>query len=484
MSDNVKTLIFAGIAVVVTILAVATYPRQARMAPKEDEGKVLFAEFTDPEQANRIAITHVTGRAQTGLAAVSQGEEAADVRVFELARDGQTWTLPSHDNFPVAAEQRIRQAATSLIGLEVIRVASEFESHFRQYGVIEPKADGVNAGQDGVGKLVTIKDENANELAALIIGHSVRGQKGQRFVRVPGQNRVYTVKFDPRVYSVKFEDWIQPRLLSLRPTDVSRFSIDDYSAQQRFRAIDNKPEMLMHKRLKALIGWNLDASEGWDTAAWSLLKLVEFSGGEYRETQLADDEELDRQRIEQLARTLSSFGIVSAKRKPTGLSADVTADPQKLLDPAIGQSLAGSGFFTKMEAGQPGLVAASGELTVQTHRWVVYHLRFGGVAGFGGGGAGGKLNRFLMIHARLADDEAFEGEGVSAEDIKERKQLAAAEVEKLNEQFADWYFIISDDTFRQIRLGRSDLIKEKDSAADEGFNIDAFRELERRGIGE
>jgi hypothetical protein len=483
MSDNVKTLIFAGIAVAVTIIAVVTYPRQARVAPKADEGKVLFADFTDPDQASRIVITHVTGRARTGLAALSQGEESADVRVFELAREGQRWMLPSHDNYPVAAEQRIRQAATSLIGLEVIRVASEFESHFRQYGVIEPKVDEVAAGQDGVGKLVAIKDENANHLARLIIGYPVRGQKGQRFARVPGQSRVYTVELDPQVFSVKFEDWIRPRLLNLRPTDISQFSINDYSAQQRFRSIDNKPEVLMHKRLKALIGWDLDASEGFDPAAWNLVKLVEFSNGEYRETQLADDEELDRQRIEQLAQGLSSLGIVSAKRKPIGLGADVAADPRKLLDPAIAQSLAGSGFYTKMEDGQPGVVAASGELLVRTHRWVVYHLRFGSVAGFGGDGAGGKLNRFLMIQARLADDAAFGGEDVAQEDINERKEQAAATVEKLNEQFGDWYFIISDDTFRQIRLGRSDLIREKESAVDEGFNIDAFRELQRRGIG-
>ena len=37
--------------------------------------------------------------------------------------------------------------------------------------------------------------------------------------------------------------------------------------------------------------------------------------------------------------------------------------------------------------------------------------------------------------------------------------------ENLNNRFAAWYYVISSDSFEKVRLGRSDLIKEKETMA-------------------
>jgi hypothetical protein len=37
------------------------------------------------------------------------------------------------------------------------------------------------------------------------------------------------------------------------------------------------------------------------------------------------------------------------------------------------------------------------------------------------------------------------------------------EVKDLNLRFGDWYFVVSNDTFQKIRLGRGDVIKKKDA---------------------
>jgi hypothetical protein len=38
-------------------------------------------------------------------------------------------------------------------------------------------------------------------------------------------------------------------------------------------------------------------------------------------------------------------------------------------------------------------------------------------------------------------------------------------VKELNDRFADWYFIISDDVYKKIHLGRADIVKKKEKAA-------------------
>ena len=66
-------------------------------------------------------------------------------------------------------------------------------------------------------------------------------------------------------------------------------------------------------------------------------------------------------------------------------------------------------------------------------------------------------------------------------DWKEKKKKANDQVADLNARFADWYYVISEDTYKNIHLGRADIIKEKAAAKDEGFGADAFRKLETDG---
>ena len=41
-------------------------------------------------------------------------------------------------------------------------------------------------------------------------------------------------------------------------------------------------------------------------------------------------------------------------------------------------------------------------------------------------------------------------------------------VKELNDRFADWYFIISDDVYKKIHLGRADIVKKKEAKEAEG----------------
>ena len=60
MNEAIKTLVFVGAAVVATMVAVITYPRQEAFRAPDLVGEPLFAEFTDPTTASELKIIRFT----------------------------------------------------------------------------------------------------------------------------------------------------------------------------------------------------------------------------------------------------------------------------------------------------------------------------------------------------------------------------------------------------------------------------------------
>ena len=67
-------------------------------------------------------------------------------------------------------------------------------------------------------------------------------------------------------------------------------------------------------------------------------------------------------------------------------------------------------------------------------------------------------------------------------DYNDKKKKAEVRVKELNARFADWYYVVSEDVYKKIRLVRSDIVKESAAAKEEGFGVDAFRKLEEGGV--
>jgi uncharacterized protein DUF4340 len=90
--------------------------------------------------------------------------------------------------------------------------------------------------------------------------------------------------------------------------------------------------------------------------------------------------------------------------------------------------------------------------------------------------------------AAVVDPQQAERERIRKENdrkmnaYRDQRNKADRKVEELNARFADWYYVVSEDVYKKIRLVRSDIVKESASAKDEGFGIDAFRKLEEEGI--
>ena len=67
-------------------------------------------------------------------------------------------------------------------------------------------------------------------------------------------------------------------------------------------------------------------------------------------------------------------------------------------------------------------------------------------------------------------------------EARDKKKKAADKVAELNARFADWYYVISEDTYKKIHLGRADIIRERKGGKDEGYGPDVFRKLQKDGL--
>jgi hypothetical protein len=65
---------------------------------------------------------------------------------------------------------------------------------------------------------------------------------------------------------------------------------------------------------------------------------------------------------------------------------------------------------------------------------------------------------------------------------RDNMDKARKKVAELNYRFADWYYVISEDVFRKLHLGRADIIGLSEEAKKEGPSLDAFRNLEKSGL--
>ena len=241
---------------------------------------------------------------------------------------------------------------------------------------------------------------------------------------------------------------------------------------------------------------------------------------------MLDTEELNSQKLNDLKKALGDMQIVGVMRKPAGLGADLKAGTEIADNEESLLSLTSRGFYlASVGGGAPELHAANGELVVGLKDGVQYVLRFGEIADVAQESEEGKLSRYLFVSARLdeskfpplelaplpggeADPEAatdteqakedatvgeksdleLERERVRKENQRKKdereEQLKKAnqQISELNARFADWYYVISEDEYKNVHLGRNDLIKESATAKEEGFGIDSFRQLQQEGI--
>ncbi|PAY20674.1 hypothetical protein CKO51_05055 [Rhodopirellula sp. SM50] len=406
MNETQKTGIFWGVAVVVALIAaIVSWPS----SNNDDGGNIgsvigtpLFSEFKDPLTAASLKI-------------VTFNEAQGELKNFEVRKDAESglWTIPSKGGYPADAIEQMRDAANALVGLDVLDVPTDNPEDHAGMGVVEPKLEDLEPGDEGVGRLVTFKDSSQKVLASLVVGNEVKGQEGQVYVRKPGQDPVYVVKLDDTPLSTEFQEWIEEDLLQLSSIDIENVELKDYNASLGLQGVS--------------LTKNYDVELAKDNTTWSLTALKEYDKtnplAEPTLVPVEPDKELNSQKLNDLANALDDLKFVDVNRKPEGISANLKADKDFAADQEAATQLAGRGFIP-VPLGpnrEIEILSANGELTATTKEGVKYILRFGNISGIADDDKGGDeddasatgendstggVNRYLMV-STVVDESKF-----------------------------------------------------------------------------
>ena len=544
MNENVKTCMFAAAAALIAGIAWITGPSTSKHDTTSVIGSLMFPDFKD-------------ARAVTQMEVLRFDETSRKPLPFTVAQVKNRWSIPSHSDYPADAKDHLADAATSMMGLKIIGVApglgdeqtdmdqNVIRKLHNDYGVIDPDAETVKTSDTGVGTRVIMKDKEGHSLLSMVIGKQAGDQSNQHWVRYTGKDPVYIVEVDPGKISSKFEDWIEKNLLKLNTMDLRQVQIRDYS-------IDVADDQAAETRKGQMA---LDYAGSGDKP-WKLTEDIGFDKeGKPTVRKVADDEELDTKKLDDLKFALDDLKIVDVNRKPTGLPQDLKASGNVGKDIQGVQSLQERGFYLVPDPekgkGHFQLLCNKGEIHLQMNDGVRYVLRFGEVTGESSQTAdkakdkkGEKkdskkeekkdetapgMNRYLFVMAAFNPDaiakpvmeplpeekkeapakkeEAKKEEGKKDEakkdeakkdekkkdeakkdekkpDLKVERERIEKEnkrkqeeydgqvakgkdhVKELNGRFADWYYVISDDVYRKIHLGRDQIVKKKEKAKD------------------
>jgi hypothetical protein len=360
MNEVAKTVTFAAAAVAALGLGVWSHmgPSATGVSQQQVVGQSLFGELK-PEAAKSLEI-------------IEYDPETATLKPFKVAMENGLWRIPSHEDYPADASQQLGEAAAALVACEIINIESDEPSTHVTFGVIDPDPKSLTAGTTGVGKRVAMEDASGKKLAQVIIGKGIKDKPDLHYVRVPGQDRVYVAKLKTDKFSTKFEDWIEKDLLKLNAWDIQQVAFNDYSIDELRRAIVPRSKIQLEFDTK--------------DSKWKLDELEVFSreSRDFEPQKLADDEELNSQKLNELKSALDDLKIVDVRRKPEGLAADLRVGEGLAENEEIVTSLLQRGFhLVPTEDGQTGIFSNEGEVLCGTKEGVQYTLRFGRIAGGG-----------------------------------------------------------------------------------------------------
>lgn len=434
MGELKKTISFAGLAVVMVVVALVSVPRRTIPDAFFDVGELFFAEFTDPDTAATLEV-------------VEWNDQTASALPFAVTNRGGLWTIPSHHDYPADGEERLATAAADIINVKKDDFRSDNVTDHAALGVIDPLDDAATS-LDGRGTRITFKDASEVVLADLILGNELTERPGYRFVRMPGQKRVYAARFGAET-STAFEDWIETNLLEVTRNQIDRLVLNEYFIDEGTRRVVRRGEFILDK----------------------------LEQDHWAANRVPAGQEVDFIQVNLLVGAIIDLKIGGVRPKPAGMTGNLrdAATAGDITQSDI-RTLVSRGFFPTPEG---GLLSNEGELLVRTTEGVRYTLRFGEVV-YGRGDAvavgdgssdeqqaGPGENRYVFITAEFDETGLPEPPQASDADARasweRRAQDGRDKAERLAARFADWYYVIAADSYDRIHKPRSEFLKPLES---------------------
>ncbi len=547
MHEFIKTLIcvIAAAAAAIVVLIINMPPPTA--AAQNVRNQPLYPDFKDPQKVASLEVVKFDeARGEVHPFTVAQ--------IKHKGKGPVRWSIPSHDDYPADAKDQVAAAATALMGLRIIDMVSDNKDDEREYGVVDPPKT-ITPGATGVGQRVTMRDADGKPLLDLIVGKEVPEKPDLRYVRKADESEIYIVAARTDKLSTKFEDWIEPNLLNINTLDLREVLIHDYAVQMDMEGwgIVERDKMQIAYNDAGDPHWKMledkqfvadNKKEG--AGKWVSVKMT---ANEQLNTTKLDDLKtaLDDLKIVDVSRKPAGL---SADLKVTADLASNAAGVQSLGKKGFYVARAEYGpaeLFSN--DGEIHLMMKDGVEYVLRFG----QIAGSGPAAKDKGKSGDKakdqstgLNRYLLVMAAFnpdaiakpqleklpepanakeaekksgekpakdvktakkpdekkpaADGKALEAERARIEKENKRKQEeydqqiadGQKKVKELNARFADWYYVISDEVYRKIHLGRDEIVMKKPKKEPEkgknagripSTSIESLEKLESQGPG-
>lgn len=456
------TLKFVGVAVVTALMAFFLTPSYtATLDIKGDVGEAFYPDFKDLTTVN-------------GLEVHGYNADAGEVKTFKVHKKDNRWTIPSHDNYPADAVERMAKVTASLIDLKKNQFVSAQVKDHKKFKVLDP-TDTKNSEDPkslkNLGTRVNLLDASGEAVASFIFGEKLPKKTGFRYIRVPGDNRVYATAMESVDLSTNFSDWIERDLLKLPAGDtLDKITVLNYHFDGRMR------DMVVHDLFKKDGKWTIKG--------------------------LAKDEKPSA-KAQSLENKLTDLVITGVRPKPDSLR-EWFENPTRMPNQIEQIELSYRGFYlNRTQSGQLQLTSNSGEVLAITKNGILYRLWFGSLAygdtdqiSAGGGilkkgedakAKGPADNRFLMIVPSIdqsqfpAPKKPVKKPGQSEEDYKKDREAYSRKMQEYaqwsknaqralseaNRRFARWYYLVSEKQFRELRPKREELVEKEKPKKDD-----------------
>ena len=355
MNENSKTILFIAAAVACVALAFYTAPDARDPSAKGSKmGQALFESF-DPRSA-------------TGIEIVEIDEDDLVSKSIEVSQTEKGWLIkrPGKVDYPANADNQVKNVSSLLFDLRIIDQAAEGAGEHANFGVLDPSK--ANPSDAGIGKMIALKNNTGANLAQLIIGNEVEGLSNTRFVRKPEENAVYRVELqNVNDVTTKFVDWVEKDFLDIDKWNIKQVTFDNYEIKDGKIAPSAKQVL------------------DYDNSEWKLVG-----------SNISEDEELDKEKLDNMKDAFDDLEIIDVERKPEILISSLRkgsefVDANNIQElQSSANSLIQKGFRPVNELDKDGkplsypngkpklkVVSQKGEVLVGMKDGVEYVLRFG-----------------------------------------------------------------------------------------------------------
>jgi len=451
---NRGTMILVAVALASAVGAWQMQPKEIEQAAYEDTGELLFPTFTDPTVASSLEVTE-------------WDETSAKPVSFKVEQKAGVWVIPSHNNYPADGTQRMGEAAASFVGARKDNYYGENVNDHAKFGVLDPQ--GTKGVGDEKGRRITLGDASGKTLVDVIVGKPVEGKQDYYYVRFPApagdeansaSRRVYGSKLDLNI-TTKFADWIEKDLLHVDRDEVVTLISDPYEVDEQAGRVVGSDPLVAHRAPDA-----------------------NTSSGKWTVEEGLPDMEPDEVKIRQIVTAIANIKIVGVRPRPERLTR---------------MELQSKGFFVAGTPEAAELFGNEGEAAITTKDGLRYTLFFGevtyesGIALSAGTSAPADpestadasaepkedddektASRYMWLNVTYdpAADQTLSAPSLDAEggedattpptespENEKKKVLGKDRAAKLSNRFSQWYYVISDSSFKQIHKERSELFK-------------------------